>query len=359
MSIKQIAKKAGVSPATVSRVLNNPSYKCSSPEVRDRIWNAAIELNYAPNRAARNLKMGIREQEHKIYYISVLMARMEKASTDPFFGELLRVVESEIHKQVCILTKVWYMPMFSDDKKCRQANLDATIDEMRDELGDKSDGLIIIGRCNKEALRKLKQKFKNVVSVNCNSTNYEVDEVLCDGEKVAIMAMEHLISLGHRNIGYVGDCGNESRYRGYLKTLEKYEIEPEISYIMPTKQTESEGFEAMKKYLELDECPTAIYCANDITAIGVLKCLNKYRKRYPYIPSVISNDDIEDAQYTKPMLTTVHLPKEQMGKFALYLLIDRMKGEHKDSVRIEVAGRLIVRNSCTSVSEGVWSDYCI
>lgn len=112
MSIKEIAEKAGVSAATVSRVLNNPNYKCSSPEVRDRIWKAAIALNYTPNTAARNLKMGIQNTEKKVYYIGVLMTRMEKATTDPFFNELLRVIESEIHKQIAILTKVWYMPLF-------------------------------------------------------------------------------------------------------------------------------------------------------------------------------------------------------------------------------------------------------
>lgn len=93
-------------------MLNNPNYKCSSPEVRDKIWKIAIELNYTPNTAARNLKMGLKEKEEKVYYVGVLMTRMEKATADPFFNELLRVIESEIHKQVAILTKVWYMPIF-------------------------------------------------------------------------------------------------------------------------------------------------------------------------------------------------------------------------------------------------------
>lgn len=358
MSIKKIAERAGVSPATVSRVLNNPNYKCSTPEIREKIWKSAMELNYTPNKAARNLKMGVEDTEHKVYYISVLMTRMDKATTDPFFSELLRVIESEIHKQICILTKVWYMPLFSNDKKCRTENLDQIIDNMYEELEHKCDGLIIIGKCNKEALKKLNRKYKSVVSVNRNSTNYEVDEVLCDGRKVAVMAVEYLISLGHRNIGYVGDCYNEARYRGFLEALKKHDIEPESSYIIPTKQTETEGFEAMEKFLKSGDCPTGIYCANDITAIGMLKCLNKYKNRY-YIPSIISSDDIEEAQYTHPMLTTVSLPKEEMGKFALYLLLDRMRGGHKSEVRTELEGKLMIRNSCTPVEESGWSDYCI
>lgn len=88
------------------------------------------------------------------------MTRMEKATTDPFFNELLRVIESEIHKQIVILTKVWYMPLFSNDKKCRGENLDQIIDGMYEETDQKCDGLIIIGKCNKEALKKLNQKYK-------------------------------------------------------------------------------------------------------------------------------------------------------------------------------------------------------
>lgn len=88
MSIKKIAQQVGVSPATVSRVLNNPNYKCSAPEIRDKIWKSAMELNYTPNKAARNLKLGVEDTEHKIYYIGVLVTRMDKATTDPFFSEL-------------------------------------------------------------------------------------------------------------------------------------------------------------------------------------------------------------------------------------------------------------------------------
>ena len=114
----------------------------------------------------------------------------------------------------------------------------------------------------------------------------------------------------------------------------------------------------MKNFLQSDDCPTGIYCANDISAIGMLKCLNRYRKRY-YMPSIISSDDIDEAQYTKPMLTTVRLPKEEMGKFAMYLLLDRLKGKHSGVVRTELTGQLMIRNSCSNVEDSMWSDYCI
>lgn len=345
MSIKKIAEIAGVSAATVSRVLNNPNYKCSSPEVRDRIWKAAIEQNYTPNTAARNLKMGVRESEKKVDYIGVLMTRMENATTDPFFNELLRVIESEIHKQAAILTKVWYMPLFSNDKKCQQENVNQIIDEMYAQTKQPCNGLIIIGKCNIEALRKLNKTFKSVVSVNRNSTNYEVDEVLCDGKKVAMMAVDYLISLGHRRIGYVGDCQNEARFRGFVEALHKHDLEPQETYIVQTEQTEAEGYAAMRQFWQSPDQPTGIYCANDITAIGMLKYLTGSRTRF-YKPSIIASDDIEEAQFSQPMLTTVNLPKEEMGKFALHLLLDRMHGGHKRVVRTELEGKLMIRESC-------------
>lgn len=358
MSIKRIAEKVGVSPATVSRVLNNPNYRCAIPGLRDEIWRAAIELNYVPNEAARNLKMGVTAKMGKTYYINVLMTRMDAEQSDPFFIELLHVIESEIHRHMCILSKVWYMSLFSDDRRCQTENLDHIINDMYDEIEGKCDGLIIIGKCNTDALKKLNRKYKSVVSVNRNSTNYEVDEVVCDGTKIASMAVEHLISLGHRKIGYVGACHNEARYNGYLKTLQKYGMDIEPDYVIESKQTEAEGFEIMNRLLRLKNCPTGIYCANDITAIGMLKCLNKFKNRY-YMPSIISSDDIEQAQYTTPMLTTVRLPKDEMGKFTLNLLLDRMEGGHKGVVRTEMQGKLMIRNSCTSVEESTWSEYCI
>ena len=358
MSIKKIAEKAGVSVSTVSRILNKPDYRCSVPGLRENVWSIAMEMNYVPNEAARNLKKGTQAKESRIWHIHVLMTRTDESRTDPFFTELLRIIASEIHEQNCILSKVWYKPFFSDDRKCRRENLDQIIQDMYTETEEKKDGLIIIGRCNPLALKKLNQKYRSVVSVNRNSTNYEVDEVLCDGKKIAAMAVEHLISLGHRNIGYVGGCRNEDRYIGYLDTLKQHNLDVIPEYVIETNQTEIEGFEAMEKLLKSEDCPTGIYCANDITAVGMLKYLRRCRNLY-FTPSIIASDDIEEAQYTKPMLTTVGLPKEEMGRFALYLLLDRMKGGHSGVVRMELSGKLLVRNSCSHVSESFWSDYCI
>ena len=101
MSIRDIAKKAGVSASTVSRVLNNPGYRCASPELRDAIWRIAREMNYLPNEAARSLKMGSGKDGASAapLRVDVIVTRASQRQADPFFGELLRIIETETHSQ--------------------------------------------------------------------------------------------------------------------------------------------------------------------------------------------------------------------------------------------------------------------
>lgn len=358
MTIKEIAKRTGTSPSTVSRILNNPNYKCSIPGLREKVWKTAMEVSYTPNEAARNLKKGGTSQSQNHYYIDILITRLDGAHSDPFYEELLRVVESQIHENGCILSKIWYNSLFSSVNKCSKANLNQVFQEMFGEELESQNGLILIGKCCPKAIKQLKEHYKYIVSINRNSTNYEIDEVLCDGSKIASIAVDYLVRLGHSKIAYVGKCHGEARYHGYSEILRKNELDFYPEYVVETNQTEKEGYETMKKFMQLEEPPTGIYCANDITAVGMLKCLKNFRNLI-YRPSIISSDDIEEAQFTKPMLSTVHLPKENMAKFALYLLLDRMKKGHSEVVRIELEGRLVVRSSCSSVGEVNMPEYCI
>lgn len=357
-SIREIAKMTGVSVSTVSRVLNNPQHKCASPDLRERIWKAAMQLHYVPNKAARQLKCGDAQKKEKIWSIHVLMTRMDKASADPFFSELLRVVESEIHKKGCILSKVWYRSIFSDDKRCQYENVDGVIKKMAAESEHAGDGLIVIGKCNQTAIKKLHRHYKAIVCVNRDSSKGEADEVICNGGEIARMSVEYLISLGHERIGYVGGCQNEARYRGYLETLKAHGIDPDPDCIVHTKLSEMEGFQAMEHFLHSDKAPTGIYCANDITAVGMLKYLAKNKSWY-YHPSIIASDGIEEAQNTSPMLTTVEIPKEEMGRFALYLLVDRLAGGHKGVTRMELQAKLVKRESCQPAGESFVCEYYI
>ena len=357
MSIKKIAEMTGSSPATVSRVLNNPTYKCATPGMREKIWNAAIELNYTPNEAARNLKRGRQQAETTHYQIEILITRIDGIHSDPYFEEQLRAVESQIHENTCILSKVSYQSAFSDDTKCENSAIHSLIEQVTEDAAS-TDGLIIIGRCNPTVMKQLQKYYKNIVAINRNSSNYAVDEVICDGRKIAAMAVSHLVSLGHEKIAYVGKCHQEARYQGYCEVLRKNAIDFYPEYVVETRQTEKEGFDTMKQFLKLKEPPTGIYCANDITAIGMLKCLNQFQSIL-YRPSIISCDDIDEGQFIKPMLSTVQLPKENMARFALLVLLDRIRGGHKEMIRIELEGKLLLRNSCSRVEDVNQPEYYI
>ncbi|MBQ4293900.1 MAG: LacI family DNA-binding transcriptional regulator [Lachnospiraceae bacterium] len=345
MSLKEIAKKAGVSPATASRALNDPDYRCRSEEIRNRIWEAARELHYVPNLAAKNLKTLRSEEQQQVFHLNILITRTDGARTDPFFDELLRSLEGEFHRRFCILNNIWHKSEFSDERKCRGMNLQKEIDLLFSEVGEQNDGLLIIGKCALPVLSMLQKKCQSIVSINRNSTNYAVDEVLCDGEKIAGAATEYLISLGHTEIGYIGSCHHESRYRGFLDALARHSLEVDPGYIIETRQTEAEGFKAMQTLAESGICPTALFCANDISAIGVLKYLSLMKKKAPAV-AVISCDDIAEAEVIRPALTTFHLDKKEMARHAVYLLLDRIEGGHINVARIEVESRLIERESC-------------
>lgn len=332
MSLKKIAKMVGVSPSTVSRVLNNTSSSCASSELKDKIWNAARELQYVPNASAKALKSGISSNEPS-YSFYILLGRIEHLEQDPFFYELYRCLENHI---------------FS-----RHSTIAGTF-TLKDPIPTlkQNQGIIILGRCPLEYIQTLKKRTRNIVGIWRNSSDSEIDEIVCDGEKATILAMEYLISLKHKHIAYIGDCSYESRYVGYCKSLMDHRIPFDQRIIFSTDQTQESGFEAMNKLMNLikenTEHPiaTALLCANDITAIGALKSLKNYPKKLRELISVISIDNIDESVSTSPMLTTVHIPRNEMSHIAITILIDRIIGNHSEHLHVEFSPHIIIRDSC-------------
>lgn len=346
MSIKKIAKMTGASISTVSRVLNDPEYHCRDEGMREKIWNAAMEMDYTPNEAARNLRLSGSKKSEEIKKIQVLMTHTDEESADPFFTELLRIVESQIHYQGCALSGVRFLPKLSE-KSSTEAQIRDLVKSVSGD--DQPDGLIIIGKCRKDALKKLLAQHPCIVAINRNSVEFAVDEVTCDGSKLAAIAVGHLIKLGHTKIAYAGEVLSESRYQGYLDTLEKHGIKPGKSMQFELPHTRQAGIRLADRLLRMkSDRPTAVFCANDTLAIGILEGLEK-RKSSGYIPSVIGCDDIEEAQNTNPMLSSVHVPKEEMGYLATRLLCDRMNGGHKSASKLELLGYLMQRSSTQKV----------
>ncbi len=332
MSIKHIADIVGVSPATVSRVLNNPDHRCHDRGLSDRIREAARDTGYIPNNSARELKTG--KSSNEIYTVDILMARFDSFYEDIFFGEVLKIIESEMMKNGC---RAGDIITVTDIAKRKNDNRTA-----------RAQGLIILGKCPYEIVSELKREYKAVVAFDRNPTDYEMDEIVCNGATAATMAIEYLMELGHSKIAYVGDCNMESRYNGYYECLIKHRIPIIYDYIVPTRQTREEGFRAFELLAREGVQPTGVFCANDVSALGFLQAMKEHngkKKKNIYKPAVISIDDIEEAVAFSPMLTTVRIPKEEMAHMAVVILRDRLAGRHSECVRVELPCRIMVRES--------------
>lgn len=334
MSLKKIASMVDTSISTVSRVLNNTSPTCASRELQDKIWAAAREIGYRPNEAARALKNSSKATD-STSHISIVLARISALEEDSFFSELFRNLEVELMKQKAVIDHVIYAEeSFTQDLS-------------------HSSGVIILGRCSRKLLDYITSLNRNIVGIWRNPMNFDVDEVVCDGKKAAELAMKHLLSLGHKKIAYIGDCSFESRYVGYCDMLIRNDIPIDYDLIKQTNQTKKEAesvfLELLDDKLAGNTDFTAIFCANDNTAIGVLELLKTKKRQLKQPISVISIDNIEDSQNTQPYLTTIHIPRNEMAHMAVKLLLDRIAKEHEEVVRIEFPCRIIQRDSCYKI----------
>ena len=335
MSLKKIASMTDTSISTVSRVLNNTSPTSASKKLQDKIWAAAREIGYQPNEAARALKKS-NKTASAVPHISIVLARISSLDEDTFFSELFRNLEVELMKQKTVIDHIIYA------------------DESFSQDLSQSLGVIILGRCSHRLLDHITSKNRNVVGIWRNPMNFNVDEVVCDGKKAAELAMKHLLSLGHRRIAYIGDCSFESRYVGYCDMLIRNDIPIDYELIKQTNQTKAEAGSAFLNLLDDKSAGntdfTAVFCANDNTAIGVLEVLKEKKRQIKQKISVISIDNIEDSQFTQPFLTTINIPRNEMAHMAVKLLLDRISKEHEEVVRIEFPCRIIQRDSCYPIN---------
>lgn len=335
MSLKKIAQMTGASTATVSRVLNHPDYHCQDKHLAERIRQAARELHYVPNQSARQLKMGSRGSlpKEKPFVIDILLARFHSFAEDPFFAEMYRYIETELYQRNCIPGQILHVP---------------DISILGGESRVRADGMLVLGKCPQAAADVILRKYRGVAAIDRNPMDYRMDEITCNGAQAAAMAVEYLLELGHTAIAYVGDCTMEARYSGYYECLLNHKISMIYEYIVPTNQTREEGYQAFGRLAALHRPPTAVFCANDVTALGFLQAMkdgNGRRRKQVYRPAVIAIDDIEEAVQFSPMLTTIQIPKGDMAHLAVLTLTDRLQGGHQACVRMELPCHLMVRES--------------
>ena len=164
-------------------------------------------------------------------------------------------------------------------------------------------------------------------------------------------AVNHLYKLGHRQIGYVGEKNKEARYQGYYDAMTALNLPLKREHIIVTPLSSEGGYKALKEYLKKQNTVTvtALFCANDLTAIGAMKAIKEMGYKIPEDISIISIDDIDTAQYVSPMLTTIHVPLEELGKTAAKILIDRIENGKSLPLKIELPFYLANRESCKAI----------
>lgn len=333
--IREIARLAGVSPATVSRILNDPAYRCSSEERRARVLEIARANNYQPNEDAKRLRSGGSFSAPQKKICCFLARTLTSAPNgDQFFSSLARAVEQEAVMQGCALGFSY--------------NASQTEELLALEPGGEEVGLVVLGRPeDPHIIPELQGRFPHIVFTGLQRFDDPVDQVVADGRDAARTALDYLFSLGHRQIGYIGETVRELRYHGYLDFLRAKGLGYDQKFVADCIcHGYDGGYQAALRLMSHAEKPTAIFCANDLTAFGVINALHSLGCRVPDEVSVISVDNVELAQFTTPMLTTIQIPRKEISHFAVKLLLDKMEGVVAGRLTISLPCHLVVRNSC-------------
>lgn len=335
MTLKEIAAEAGVSISTASRVINKKSAKVARPEVQKRILEIAEKSGYIPNVSAQYLKTGeYKKSETQPKTIACIFARTPDPVNNPFFIDIARNFEQTAYLYDSIV-KHSLNPLDIQNTSFLQA-LSA----------ENLDGVVVLGRCNNNMLHSLQKYFRHIVYVGLNEFDSKYDQVICNGKTIALSAMNYLFELNHTKIVYIGETKNEIRFNGYCEALEAQGIPLRKEYIVNIPQSSNHGYSGMQKILEQTKDFTAVFCADDSTAIGVMRALFDHHIRIPADVSVISINDNDSSEFLTPPLTTVHIPTKEMGNIAAKVLIDRIAHGHTLPIRVEMPFKIIERKSC-------------
>jgi len=347
VTIKDVASHAEVSVGTVSRVFNNHSNV--TDEIRQRVLKAASELGYhgrsTPDNAARIPTRGLKEIG--FLYYSHLDANVEgSVGVNPFWSHILHGAENEARKSNIKMT---YRSI--GDVSYSQQLLLSTIYDMR--LG----GILLVGPTEPEVVKIIQMARLPLVLVDNYVPRISVDAVLCDNFEGGREAVEYLINAGHRQIAFIGGptlqgprpinqiYPIERRAAGYRTALLDAGIPVRYELYESGDLTAEGGYQACQRLLAKNIPVTAIFCANDSTAIGVLKALHDAGKSVPEDVSLIGFDDINTSEYLSPALTTIRVNKEALGSTAVKNLVARAADMDAVSVASILEVELVERDS--------------
>lgn len=336
-TIKDIAERAKVSAATVSRVLNNDPTLSVSEETRGRIFAMAEEVNYKPS----HLKRMKKKNDLSAFQIGILLwVSADEEKDDPYFTSVRRGIENRCEEMGIPMTKVIRASSLENNHSIQQL-----------------DGLIAIGSYDVEDLKSIFGNKSGIVLVNNLFDNRSYDSVKIDFHHAVQEVLEYLFKLGHQSIGFIGATdylyrlgpnkkaqpATDARREHFERLLkEKGCFKPEFMY--NGEWTTASGYEAMLQILSKPNRPTAVFVGNDPMAIGALRALHEHGVKVPEEMSIIGFDDIDVSAYVNPPLSTVKVYPEEIGKMAVQLLLDRTEGREVP-VHTVIGTSLVIRGS--------------
>lgn len=327
VTIFDVAREAGVSYATVSRVLNNKDHV--KPDKRERVLHAMSRLGYVANQQARSLAGG------RSRVIGLLVQGLETAYT----GEIIRGIDIELE------AAQYDLMLYTTHRRAKESAYVTTITR------GMADGLLLILPRNPEAyLESLQRKRFPYVLIDHQGIGEGGAAVGATNRQGGYTATRHLIELGHRRIGFITgaiDVGcSLDRLAGYRAALGEFGIAFDPALVYQGDFARPAGFAGARMLLNLPSRPTAIFASNDEMAFGVIDAARDQNLRIPADLSVIGFDDIPQAATIYPALTTVRQPLEQMGRVATKMLLHLIDSTAASAKRVELPTELIVRHSC-------------
>jgi LacI family transcriptional regulator len=331
-TIKDVAKEAKVSIATVSLVINN--HRRISEYTREKVNNAIKLLNYHPSHSARGLV------SNRTGNIGFILTEDHFLRSEPFYTRIFLGTEFEARQNEHYILLTTVHSDFSKKDKLPRFILERNI-----------DGVIIAGKVPADLINRLEKLILPLAFVDYNPPNEKYPVVLIDNISGGQVATKHLVELGHKKIGFVaGDIEHPSirdRFIAYKMTLEKAGIKFNSSWYAVDEDypARKNGYNAVKNLLKKNKEITAIFACNDAMAIGVMQYLKEKNYKIPEDISLIGFDDVEADLSLDPPLTTVRVPKIELGIEVMRLMSDILKNKSKGSKKILVPVELIIRKS--------------
>lgn len=326
-TMKDVAEVAGVSTATVSRTLMNPE-KVSS-QTRKRVEQAVLTVGYAPHALARHVK---RSESRTLLAIVPDIC-------DPFFTDVLRGIEETAAKQ-------GYLVLIGDC--AHQHHKEKSFVDLI--ITKQIDGMLLLGaNLPFSASKEERRNLPPMVMVNEFSPDLELPTVHIDNLTAAFDAVYYLHRLGHRRIACIAGPENmhlsEYRLQGYIQALRRSGIQVDNQYIYRGNFSYETGVNGLMVLMKHPAPPSAIFCHSDMMAMGALSQAKKMKLDVPKDLSLVGFDDIEQAQYCFPALTTVAQPRYELGCESMHLLLEQLQGHPVPSGSRLLNSKLVIRDS--------------